>query len=95
VTALESRIALFEGSTKEGEDTLLRHQAHLEEVNRRLDLMNDRGRRHREEIENSRRGVSDMQERLRRVEDELVESQSKVSWSGGGCRIPANCPTLT
>ena len=95
VTMLESRMDMFETSTREAEDTLLRHHALQEEINRRLDLLNTRSKRHRKEIESSCRGVSDIQGRLRRVEDELIESQSKVSWSGGSCRIPANCPTLT
>ena len=88
-------MAAWEDFMGEGENTFARHQVFHAEVNRRLDVLNNRGRRHREDIESARREVSDIQGRLRKVEDELMESQVKVSWSGGSCWIPANCPTST
>ena len=88
-------MAMLEESIGNGENTFSRHQAFHEEVNRRLDLLNARGRRHCEEIESARRKVSDIQGRLWTVEDDLMEAQAKVSWSGGSCWIPANCPTST
>jgi hypothetical protein len=60
-----------------------------------MGVMKERADRHREDIESVRSELRDVQRRLRKVEGDLEMSQAKVSWSGGSCWIPANCPTLT